>query len=71
MHGVNNCKAQAKGKVRGGFVMDFMLNKYLYLFNCFAMNVFRTFVYFTNIYIRTNATDTLIACLAKNYINRC
>ena len=46
--------------------MDFMLNKYLYLFNCFAVYVFKTFVYFINIYIRANATDTLIACLAKN-----
>ena len=47
MRGVKNCEAQAKGKVkeRGGFVKDFMLNKYLHLFKCIAVYVFKTYLF--------------------------
>ena len=53
--------------------MDFMLNKYLYLFNCFAVYVFKTFVYFTNIYRVSSKTvpTWLFALLSASTHTNC
>ena len=67
MRGVKNCEAQAKGKVKGRVCLGLyaeQISIFVQL-HC-SVCVFKTFVYFINIYIRANATDTLIACLAKN-----